>query len=312
MTGFPFLAQQLFNRPLAISADKAQIIVAALADRLGIARIRLPDGRLRAFDGDGGVMTIDDRSDDDDDGLGYGVISGIGIIEVRGTLVQRQLGLRPVSGMTGYNSIRQNFCMALEDETVRAIALDIDSPGGDVAGCFDLTDMIYLARGRKPIWALLDETAASAAYAIAAACDKVVVPRTGRAGSIGVIVLHVDLSKMLANEGIEVTVIQHGPRKSYGIETAPLSDPARRALQADVDAVGELFVSSIARYRGLSTARIRATEAAVYLGGAGRAVGLVDLVASPAEAFAMLVKMTAPTASGPRMPARQEMFGRRR
>ena len=88
------------------------------------------------------------------------------------------MGLRPTSGMTGYNAIGANVFAALDDPGVKAIALAIDSPGGDTAGLFDLTDSIYAARGRKPIWAILDESACSAAYAIAAATDRITVPRT--------------------------------------------------------------------------------------------------------------------------------------
>lgn len=282
----PFLAQQLFNRPLALRPEKAEMIMAALAERLGIMRIAMPDGRLRAFDGDGFGFAVDGVAIDN--GPGYETIAGVAIVEVHGTLVQRQMGVRPVSGMCGYNAIRSNICAALADDAVKAVALDIDSPGGDCAGLFDLTDMIYGCRGQKPIWAILDENACSAAYAIAAACDRITVPRTGYSGSIGVIVLHCDLSKMLANEGVTVTVIQYGARKADGSPVIPLDDPARQALQADVDTVGELFVQSVARYRRLPTARVRATEAAVFLGQAGCEAGLADLVASPADAFAML------------------------
>lgn len=289
---FPFLAQRLFNTPLAIRAEKAEIILAALAERLGIMRVLLPSGRMRAFDGDGGLGFAVDGMDPAES-CGYEVIAGVAVIEVAGTLVQRQSGLRPWSGMTGYNAIRNNLAMALEDAAVRAVAFDIDSPGGDCAGLFDLTDMIYACRGRKPLWAILDESAASAAYAIAAACDRVTVPRTGYSGSIGVIVLHADLSKMLANEGVTVTVIQYGARKADGQPAIPLTDPARQALQDDVDMVGELFVDTVARYRGISAAKVRATEAAVYLGAAGRDAGLVDAVMSPADAFMALAQSIA-------------------
>jgi len=283
---FPHLAQQLFNRPLAIRPEKAEMIVAALAERLGIMRVRLPDGGLCAFEGGGIGWMVDGAAIDDDSG--YDVIAGVAVIEISGTLVQKQMGLRPLSGMCGYNAVRRNLCAAIEDDLVKAIILDLDSPGGDCAGLFDLTDTIFALRGGKPIWAILNESACSAAYAIAAACDRITVPRTGYSGSIGVIVLHVDLSKMLDKEGIAVSIVQYGARKADGQPVIPLSDPARQALQDDVDTVGELFVQSVARYRGLATARVRATEAAVFLGRAGVDAGLADAVMSPAEAFAAL------------------------
>jgi signal peptide peptidase SppA len=286
VSSFAHLATQIFNRPLAIRPEKAEIIMAALADRLGVTKMRMPDGRIRLFDGDmeiGADAAVEC-------GAGYEVICGVAVLEVHGTLVQRQYGLRPTSGMTGYNAIRTNFFTALNDPAVAAIALDIDSPGGDCAGMLDLTDAIFAARGVKPIWAILDETAASAAYAIAAAADRVTIPRTGYAGSIGVICLHVDVSKMLEKDGVTVTVIQFGAHKADGQPVMPLAKDARARMQADVDLIGEMFIGSVARYRGISTMKIRAQEADVFLGEKGRDAGLVDLVASPAEAFAALVK----------------------
>lgn len=285
---FAHLAQRLFNVPLAIRPEKAEIVMAALAERLGLVNLRLPDGRLRAFDGDGGlVVAVDDWAAEP---CGYDVIAGVAVVEVHGTLVQRQMGLRPQSGMTGYNAIRQNLFAALADDAARAVVLDIDSPGGDCAGLFDLSDAIHAARGAKPLWAVLDESAGSAAYAIAAACDHVTVPRTGYAGSIGVIVLHVEMTKLLAKEGVTVTVLHYGARKADGQPVIPLGKEARAALQADIDTVGELFVQSVARYRGLPATKVRGQEAAVFLGRNAVMAGLVDQVMSPAEAFAALVQ----------------------
>ena len=105
-------------------------------------------------------------------------------------------------------------------------------------------------------------------------------------------------------------MLQYGARKADGQPVIPLSDPAREALQADIDTVGELFVNSVAYYRGIAPARVRATEAAMFLGQAGVKAGLVDAVMAPAEAFAALVKLTRQTTTrGPRMPSRQEMLG---
>jgi signal peptide peptidase SppA len=284
---FPFLSQQIFNRPLAIRPEKAEIIMGALADRLGIVRLRLPDGRIRAFDGGDVIFDSDGPVGQ---GAGYEAVAGVAVIEVHGTLVQRQLGLRPVSGMTGYNAIRTNIFTALDDPGVKAIALDIDSGGGDCAGLFDLTDAIFAARSVKPIWAILDESAGSAAYAIAAATSRITMPRTGYAGSIGVIALHVDVTKMLEKEGVTVTVVQYGARKADGQPMVPLSAAARKQMQADVDTLGELFVGSVARYRRLPATKIRDQQAAVFLGARALEAGLVDAILSPAAAFAALVR----------------------
>jgi ClpP class serine protease len=145
--------------------------MAALADRFGVARLFRPSGEvvnLAGTDFQGG--RAEERA--------YEVAAGVAIIPICGTLVQKLGTLRPYSGMTGYDGIRANLSMALEDPAVEAIMLDIDSPGGEVAGCFDLVDAIYAARGTKPIWAILSESAYSAAYAIASAADHITVPWT--------------------------------------------------------------------------------------------------------------------------------------
>jgi signal peptide peptidase SppA len=224
---------------------------------------------------------------------GYEVVGGVAIVPVCGTLVQKLGTLRPYSGMTGYDGIRQNFLMALSDPDVQAIMLDIDSPGGEVSGCFDLVDTIYKARGKKPIWSILNESAYSAAYAIASAADRIVVPRTGGVGSIGVIWMHMDWSKALSSSGFKVTFITYGDLKADGHPEIPLSEDARKRFQDDITTMGELFVSTVARNRNISAKAVRDTQAATYLGAAGVSRGLADEVMAPDAAFrALLAEIT--------------------
>ncbi|WP_050871030.1 S49 family peptidase, partial [Yersinia enterocolitica] len=171
------------------------------------------------------------------------------------------------------------------------ICLDIDSPGGEVAGCFDLVDEIYAARGEKPIWAILSESAYSAAYALASAADRIIVPRTGGVGSIGVIVMHVDWSQRIKSDGVQVTIITFGSRKAESNPYEALSKEAQKAIQSDVDEMGRLFVSTVSRNRGIAERTIRDTEAACYLAADGVQLGLADQVASPDAAFRDLLKL---------------------
>src|SRR5471032_3469223 len=283
MTNYPHLAQKLFNVPLAITPQKAEIVMAALADRFGLARLFHADGKVVAldnWDGDIGEPA---------EARAYEVVAGIAVIPVTGTLVQKLGTLRPYSGMTGYDGLRACLSMALADDDVRGIALDIDSPGGEVAGCFDLADDIYRARGSKPIWAILTESAYSAAYALASACDRIVVPRTGGTGSVGVICMHVDMSKALGAAGVNVTLIHYGDRKADEADSKPLSDEALSRYQSDVDAMGELFVKTVSRNRSLSVKTVRATQATTFLGAAGVEIGFADAVMAPDEAFRSLL-----------------------
>jgi signal peptide peptidase SppA len=217
----------------------------------------------------------------------YNVVDGVAIVPVRGVLVHDYCW---GWGETEYSSIADTVVAAIDDPEVEALALHVNSPGGEVAGCFDLAEALYGLRGEKPMWAILDEHAFSAAYALASAADKIIVPRTGGSGSIGVITMHIDVTAMLEKFGVRVTTIQFGSRKSDSYPTTPLSDEALKRCQADVDAMGEMFVDLVARNRGLAASKIRATEAGCFLGAAGVAEGLADEVLSPDEAFLSLVQ----------------------
>lgn len=284
MHRYAHLAQRLFNVPLAITPQKAEIAIAVLADRFGITHLFRANGESVAL-GSFELEAEQDRAEY----RPYQVVEGVAIIPIEGTLVQKSGSLTPWSGMTGYDGIRACLSMALTDNDVKAIVLDVDSPGGEVSGCFDLVDAIYKARGEKPIWAILSESAYSAAYAIASAADKVIVPRTGGTGSVGVICMHVDFSKALSSSGIAVTLIHYGDRKVDGSEYQTLSKEALTRFQADVDAMGELFVKTVARNRNLKASVVRDTQATTFLGAAGVEIGFADAVMAPDEAFRSLL-----------------------
>lgn len=285
----PMLASRVFGAPLLMHPAKGRVIAQALAARVGLTS----DVTVLSA---GGRPMAGDWYDDDDDKFGreaepdkgYDLKDGVAVIGVTGTLVHRSNSLRPYSGMLGYNAIRTAFLSALDDSAAEAIALLCNSPGGEVSGCFDLVDMIYEARGAKPITAICDDMAFSACYAIASAADSIVVPRTGGVGSVGVITMHADYSQALKGAGIKVEIFQHGDRKSAGTSYRPLSDQDKRETQAEIDSLGNLFDETVARNRGLSVASVREMQARCYTGAAGVSAGLADAVLAPDEAFRVL------------------------
>jgi ClpP class serine protease len=283
---FRQIGQRLFNVPLAITPQKAELITAVLGDRLGVIAF---DGVEYTSSRHAPVMGVRTNANTEPEMRACQVVRGVSIIPVRGTLVARMGCLQPVSGMTGYDGIRLNLMSALADPKVRAIMFDIDSPGGEVAGCFDLVDTIYRSRGIKPMWAVLNDAAYSAAYAIASACGWITVPRTGGTGSVGVICMHVDQSKALEKAGIAVTLIQYGDRKADGSDLAPHSDAALAGIQANVDSMGRIFTATVARNRGLDSTNVRATEAATFMGADGVSAGFADAVMAPDQAFRSLL-----------------------
>jgi len=207
---------------------------------------------------------------------------GLAIIPVNGILSNRLSGLDSIVawifGDTSYETIRAQFIGALKDPAVKKIVFDCDSPGGEVEGCFDLVDEIYQARGTKPIYAVVNETALSAAYAIASAAETIYLSRTAKAGSIGVITVHLDQSKFDENQGAKYTVIHAGARKADFNSHAPLSPEAQTIAQSMVNDAYEIFVKTVARNRGLTPQAVRDTEAGLYFGKKAVEAGLADAV----------------------------------
>lgn len=279
---FPFLAQRMFNTPIMIHPDKAEVVMYAMMDRLGLSQVVNIAGDVHMAE----TFSQPKRTER---GKYYPIVEGVAVIPVEGTLVNKLGSVEPYSGMTGYDGIRTMFLEAIDDPSVRGIVLDIESPGGEVNGCFDLADTIYSARGRKPIWSLLTEYAYSAGYALASAADKVIIPRTGGAGSIGVVWMHADWSQRIASEGIKVTFLHYGKYKVDGASELPLSEEAQARIQRDIDSIGGLFVSSVARNRGLSIKSVRDTEAATFQGQNAVDAGLADAVMAPDAAFMALL-----------------------
>lgn len=272
MTDLPHVASRLYGTPLLIARAKLDVILSALGPRLA--------GKTAlAFDGDPMTLPTMEVSD-----------SGIAIVPVIGTLVSRSGYLGAASGLTAYGDIADAIEAAATDPAVRAILLDIDSPGGEVGGLFDLVDHIGAVSREcgKPLWAVAHEGALSAAYAIASAADRLYVTRTGEVGSVGVVAVHVDESAADAMAGLKWTLIHAGARKTDGNPHEPLSPAAFADIQADVDALYEDFVALVARNRGLTPAAVRGTEAAIYRGQRGIDAGFADRIGTVAQALADL------------------------
>jgi signal peptide peptidase SppA len=262
----PHLMARAFNMPLLIQRAKLDVIVGVLDPTLASAIPPKLDVIERASAG----ITLHD---------------GIAVLPIHGTLVQRTLGLDALSGLTSYTALTQSLDALLADAAVQGIVLDIDSSGGEVAGVFDLADRIHAARAHKPIWAVANEAAFSAAYVLASAAERVYLTRTAGVGSIGVIALHVDQSQKDAREGLYYTPITAGRHKDDGNPHAPLSDQARAVLQTEVDRIYALLINTVAAQRGISIDVVRQTEAALFFGSDAIDAGLADRVGTLADAI---------------------------
>lgn len=208
---------------------------------------------------------------------GFDTRDGIAVLPARGIIVKRPTILGLFFQETATEDLASDFQAALGDTSVHSLVLHVDSPGGVVDGTESLANLIYGARGRKPIIAVIDGVGASAAYWLAAAADKVYITgETTEVGSIGVVATHVDVSKADEARGVKVTEIVAGKYKRVDSSHAPLSADGRAALQNAVDTLYGVFVGAVAKFRGVSEDRIAGTEARLFFGSQAVKAGLVD------------------------------------
>lgn len=276
-TRLPHIAARLFEEPLLMHPRKLQTVVNVLAPRL-FAISATEDMRIAAQDD-----FLSSPSSPLDPGL-----HSVAMIPIHGTLVQRGDSLDAASGLLSYEAIREDFDEAMARSDIDAVLFDIDSGGGEAAGVFDLVDYIASRRGEKPIYAFINEHAYSAAYAIAAAAEKIFLPRTGGAGSIGVVAVHLDQSGFDKKTGLQYTPVFSGARKIDGWPHAPLSKEAQSRIQNRVDMVYGVFTETVAKYRGLPESKVIATEADCFDGQEAVQAGLADEVATFDEVIEIL------------------------
>jgi signal peptide peptidase SppA len=219
----------------------------------------------------------------------------IAVVPVLGPMVKRGSFLDALFGFGNYEDVQARFDSALNDPSVDAILLEIDSPGGEAAGAFDLADRIFAARGSKPVWAMANDSAFSAAYAIGSAADKLFLTRTGGVGSIGVLAAHVDQSGYDEKQGVKVTTLFAGSRKNDFNAHEPLSEDAAGFLQVEVNRLYGLFVDTVSRNRSLSSDAIRATEAGLFFGEDAVKAGLADGVGTFESTLQALASTLTPT-----------------
>jgi signal peptide peptidase SppA len=276
ISSMPHLASRIFGTPLLIHPRKLDVILSVLGPRLGVAM------------SDDSQQLIKHLAAQAPPANPTSLTSNIAVISVSGTLVRRAAAVDAASGLTSYSAISAQLAQAVRDPAVNAILLDIDSPGGEAGGAFDLADQIVAARQIKPIWAVANDDAFSAAYAIASAATRVYVTRTGGVGSVGVIALHVDQSQRDAMNGLRYTAVYAGDRKNDMSPHAPLSTDAAQALQAEVDRLYGLFVSTVAVNRNLSAQNVQDTEAGLYFAQDAIDAGLADVVGTLDDALIAL------------------------
>lgn len=298
----PHIAARLFDAPLLIDRGKLAAIVAGLGGRMvdgGFSLANVQALSHVAFAGGRPSEQLGVVSDklgrrlagyDDSDVLD--MVGSVATIPVEGTLVYKGAWLGSFSGDTSYQGLQTQIARAANSPNVKGAVFEVDSFGGEAAGCFETADMLARLSAQKPTLAILTDFACSAGYLLASACRQIVMPQGGAAGSIGVVSMHADFSKQLEQDGIKVTLIASGDHKVDGNPFEPLPPDVLAKTQARNDASWDRFTTAVGTYRGarFSKAAAVATQAQTYGSAEALQLGLVDgIVDSPVEAFQTFV-----------------------
>lgn len=200
-------------------------------------------------------------------------IQQIGLLPLFGVLAHRANLVTNMSGGTSLQKFSRDLTVLVQDSEVDAIIMDIDSPGGSVAGVEETGAVIAAATKRKPIVAHANANAASAAYWLGSQASEFWITPSGQVGSIGVLAVHHDISKARETAGVKTTFVTAGKFKAEGSSETPLSEEARDFMQTRVDQYYDAFVKAVAKGRGVSEKTVRGDF------GEGRVVGAKDALA---------------------------------
>lgn len=206
---------------------------------------------------------------------------GVGIITIAGALVNNDSPYNAYYGLTSYAEIREAVVHAANDPAVGAILLDITSGGGAVSGLADTADLIkQIDKGVKPVHTYAGDIMGSAALWLGVSARSVKVGKTAEVGSAGVMMVHKEMSKYMAEQGIGVTVLRAGKFKALGNPFEPLGELAEGVYQAQLDSMYGMFMEHLSSSLNVSKeiADTKMGQGRVFLGQAAVDVGLASAV----------------------------------
>lgn len=269
----------IVNGPWAILPDRLIEIQGIYATHLRGEKINIPDVEAKLG------RKLDNRHET------FLIKDGVAIIPVDGAIAKRMNLFSQISGGVSTQMLQRDIEIALNDPKVKAIILNVDSPGGTVDGTAEVADFIFQNRGQKPVVAFSDGMICSAAYWIASAADSIhITGHTNNIGSIGVVASHRDYSGYEKALGFKTTEITAGKYKRISSQYEPLSDVGRADIQEKVDTLYSVFVDAVAKNRSvaLETVLSDMADGRVFIGRQAIENGLVDGVSTLDDLIDML------------------------
>lgn len=292
------IAARAFNTPLAYDARKAATVAAALGPSIlgapvrvngaeGVSHVAFANGRPSAgVLGDRLGRAMDTRGR-----ATYDMVGSVAVIPIEGTLVHKGGWLESNSGETSYQGLQTQIARAAASNAVKGVVFEVDSFGGEVSGAFETAAAIRALSKAKPTIAILTDFAYSAGYLLASQARQVVAPKWGGAGSIGIVMMHADVSGFYEKQGVTITVLQSGKHKTDGGPLSALAPEIAAKWTATMDAMRDDFAAAVAAGRGRRFTKAAAlkTEATAYEAGEAASLGLIDAIADPQQTFAAFV-----------------------
>lgn len=272
------IASRFIGQPLALHPAKAEVLLHVLGGRIGVDVSALPEPQANRYWG----APVGQRNADGVFEEMYRVIDGVAVISVVGVLINRGAWIGSKSGDVSYEGLDAQLTMAEAAQDVRAIVLDMETPGGEVRGVDALSKRISALNQAKPIVAYLNDMAASAGYHLAAQASQIVGTAGAVAGSVGTVLIHFDRSGEMEQKGVVPTIITSAAHKMDGHPFGPLSEGVRADLQATVDQFNEMFLQAVGAGRGakLTPDAARALDGRTFIGQEAVARGLIDQIGS--------------------------------
>jgi len=214
------------------------------------------------------------------------ISDGVAIVDISGTVRNNSSFFSWLYGGAVIPAIRAQLDAAAKDYQVKSVLLNVNSPGGTVPGVDDLSR--YIRGYDKPVIAYTGGMMASAAMWIGSAADNIVVSKTAEVGSIGVLAVHRDMTKMAEDMGVKFTLIRAGEYKAIGNPYEPLKGKKKEELQAQVDYLYSIFVDRIAENRGVSVEQaLEMADGRIFIGQQAVDFRLADHIGSYDEAVSM-------------------------
>lgn len=246
-----WLASQVIGQPMAMTERHlTQLVETVVANRFVLPKNRKTGARITE--------------------------KGTAIVEVHGILINRAPVLGSFWGLTPYEGLTEQFRRLATNDEVKRVVLDIDSPGGLVAGLESCGEALEKLAAKKPVVALAHDMAASAAYYLACIADELIVTKDGEVGSIGVRAGHVSYAEQLDRAGITITQFSAGATKTDGNPYELLSPGAAAEEQYAIDRNYDHFVCHVAEHRPMSEQAVRDTDARCLRGEDAIAAKLAD------------------------------------